>query len=991
MNANPALFLPVGIPALIAALLGPGAVRSSGAEPPPPAIVERGPHHRVWEASNIRALSNGRSITNRSSFTELETGLHYQNQQGAWVESKAEIELFQDGAVARQGQHQVIFAPNLNTVGAIDVLTPDGRRLRSHLLGLGLYDSATGNSTLIAALKDSVGELHPPNVVLYRDAFEGAAADVRYTYQKGGFVQDVIVLEKIALPQGFDQASTRLEVWTEFVNAPAPIKQEQARTGMTDESLDFGTMQIGAGRAFSLGQGDAPAVSAPVAKRWLQIDGRTFLVEAVQFKAVKDELNQLPAPRQQAAAGRPAGALQIARLDADHRPFPPARRARPKAGGEKIQMAGRPPPTRGLVLDYDLSGSLTNYVLQADRTYYVSGQVTLRGPTFEGGTVIKYANTNTAKIVIYDPGTYPVTWLASAYRPVVLTARDDHTVGEKIGTNALSGYYASTGLRFGSGGTLTLEHLRVSHAVVGVSADETILTNRHSQFVHCGDAIDSHWCNVILENVLIYGATNVFTGEMSVGTHQVTGRHVTVNQATNLANYYDVDMNFTNSLLVNVTISDLSLHTNAVVVTSSSGLFQTVGAGAHYLTTNSPYRNAGVTNLTTRLLADLKTLTTYPPVVVTPGALSNSLTLYPQAQRDTDQPDLGAHYQPIDYAFSHVYVNNATLTVQPGTVLGTYATNDNDYGIALFNNSTLVIEGTPANLARIVRHNTVQEQASTNWGARLAECVGSASSPQTVAPQVRFRFVDGSVLAQDSHHLRGYSENDFTGVFRDSQFHGGQFATEWPGLAVTNCLFERVSVAVNQENNTFDLAFHDNTFYGGALNLVQENGGTWTFKDNLFDRTAITNSGATLTHDYNAYVTNATRLGVAQTHDKTLTNAPVYLTSWLGRYYFPTNDGMLSTLLNAGSTIATNLGLYHFTTTTNQWKETNSTVDIGFHYVAANSSGQPIDTDSDGLPDYFEDTDGDGTVDSGETDWNSYNSFFGLSGTPGLQVFTPLK
>jgi hypothetical protein len=66
-------------------------------------------------------------------------------------------------------------------------------------------------------------------------------------------------------------------------------------------------------------------------------------------------------------------------------------------------------------------------------------------------------------------------------------------------------------------------------------------------------------------------------------------------------------------------------------------------------------------------------------------------------------------------------------------------------------------------------------------------------------------------------------------------------------------------------------------------------------------------------------------------------------------------------------------------------------VDIGLHYVAVNSSGEPIDTDGDGLPDYFEDANGNGSADSGETDWQSYNSLNGLTGTPGLQVFTPLK
>jgi hypothetical protein len=51
---------------------------------------------------------------------------------------------YASGAIARQGQHQVIFANNLNSAGAIDQMTPDAKRLRSNILGLAYYDRASG-------------------------------------------------------------------------------------------------------------------------------------------------------------------------------------------------------------------------------------------------------------------------------------------------------------------------------------------------------------------------------------------------------------------------------------------------------------------------------------------------------------------------------------------------------------------------------------------------------------------------------------------------------------------------------------------------------------------------------------------------------------------------------------------------------------------------------------------------------------------------------
>ena len=48
-------------------------------------------------------------------------------------------------------------------------------------------------------------------------------------------------------------------------------------------------------------------------------------------------------------------------------------------------------------------------------------------------------------------------------------------------------------------------------------------------------------------------------------------------------------------------------------------------------------------------------------------------------------------------------------------------------------------------------------------------------------------------------------------------------------------------------------------------------------------------------------------------------------------------------------------------------KEGSTKVDIGYHYVATDQYGNPIDTNSDGIPDYLSDANGNGVVDSGES------------------------
>jgi len=45
---------------------------------------------------------------------------------------------------------------------------------------------------------------------------------------------------------------------------------------------------------------------------------------------------------------------------------------------------------------------------------------------------------------------------------------------------------------------------------------------------------------------------------------------------------------------------------------------------------------------------------------------------------------------------------------------------------------------------------------------------------------------------------------------------------------------------------------------------------------------------------------------------------------------------------------------------TNQVPETNSIVDIGYHYVATDTHGNPLDSNGNGTPDYLEDVNGNG-------------------------------
>ena len=101
-----------------------------------------------------------------------------------------------------------------------------------------------------------------------------------------------------------------------------------------------------------------------------------------------------------------------------------------------------------------------------------------------------------------------------------------------------------------------------------------------------------------------------------------------------------------------------------------------------------------------------------------------------------------------------------------------------------------------------------------------------------------------------------------------------------------------------------------------------------------------------------------------------LTNSPSYQSGALGSYYYPTGYR----LIQAGDRSAASVppGLYHYTTVTtaNNVDGTN-TVSIGLHYVGVDANGNPLDTNGDGIPDYLQDANGNGKIDSGETSWTN--------------------
>ncbi|MGI8964800.1 MAG: hypothetical protein ACR2H1_01795, partial [Limisphaerales bacterium] len=458
--------------------------------------------------------------------------------------------------------------------------------------------------------------------------------------------QDIIFQEQLVSPADYnlDPDTTEIEVWTEFLNPPEPTKQSNEDKVTKQENisvLDFGDMRIGPGNAFmgsagvppagvgvlpNLGQGGKSNISlphaTPVNKKWITLEGRTFLIESIGYKSILSQLEKLPARLQAQNLKSKTKNSQLAR----GRIAPPMLEAQTEIS-EKLKVAVLDHKEQGFVLDYELSGSMTDFTFQGgDTTYYVTDTLILDGvTTIEGGAVVKFA-TYTPDLYIQFNGS--VNCLTTPYRPAIFTAVDDDSVGELIdGSTGYPGdYYASTALYSPGFTTGDLHNITVKYAMYAFQWWFEASQFRDLQVINCGIAFIRTYTAAPMYNILVNNAVYAFYG-YSV-TYDL--QHVTVNgcgELTTISGYYSQGtLLMTNCVLANVasigTYNTLAAGHNGFYnspqvgnnqTVSTASPFQSIGSGSHYLTSASGFRNVGISEINSSLLNSLQGKTTYPP------------------------------------------------------------------------------------------------------------------------------------------------------------------------------------------------------------------------------------------------------------------------------------------------------------------------------------------------------------------------------------------
>jgi Glucodextranase, domain B len=919
--------------------------------PTPYAVVSRDANSAVWQRTTYDRAPDGSLVPHIYQYKEIANGLNHL-VNGQYAPSSENVEISSDGSSASStnGAHQLYFPGDIRD-GVIKLVEADGKVIETAPICLALSDGS--NSVLLALVTNSTGAILPSgNEVIYANAFSGLNADIMFSNTKAGMSQDIVLRQQLPDPASLNlnAAKLRLQMITEFFTVSPPaisaIAVPTAAGNLEDDSLNFGLMRMGRGKAFLLGS-HSPSVR--VLKRWAEIGDRRFLIKEVPMVSIAPAMDSLP------PYASKAGATMKSTLS-KNLILPPPRLVR--ASPKKFFWAQATPPKQGLVLDYVTLNAFTNdFTFQSDTTYYVSGPVYLEGSsTFEGGAVIKYA---VGTSIWFDFDSKMVNWQTGPYRPIIFTAKDDNTVGENISGstgNPTDSYYANPALgiypRISVG---PIFNFRILYAQKAFELDYGGCELYDGQIVACQNGIMGFGGTFHLRNVL-FGGVQTNLSEVILST--VDAQNCTFDSSLHLITGQNSSASFTNCIFANISAwaddlaSGISGGPNGFVncqafgtgPTVSTSPFQTMRAGNYYLKNDCAFLNAGTADIDAVLQADLQTKTVFPPAFDYANTTVSGIWT-PQVQRDTNPtPSLGYHYAPIDYMVNGVSASG-TLTLSSGVAVAAYGS-----GFNSFSGGTLISQGTALAHNQLCFFRAVQEQPITLWCGGLIEWTGY--DPPSV---LKARFMDFNGMSGLLNLIDGYS---LQLQLQDCYVGPGWVSPNSPNSiqSYTNNLFERVYLNIDTFDWMCPVYLYNNTVRNSTvwINAMWELSGYRKIKANLFDNSTVNVVyPAYADYGYNAYYDSPTTLTPYRTGDFDL-GTLTYANGPLGNRYIDSSTA--PTLVDSGDITADRRGLFHFTTQTNQTIEAGSQVDIGYHYVALDPDGSLPTTGVPGTPDYLLDS-----------------------------------
>ncbi len=268
-------------------------------------------------AGAVRALPAPRVETEAPPSSLADSNIFMLGRNASRVPHRT-IQSVPGGARSDFGLLKVFFPLDAKEGQPLTITTADGRTLACRATFLALHDLASGQSLMLAEVTNRVGMIIGEREVIYTNCFDTLNASLRYRVSpNGNTLEQDIVLHEFGdrVPKEFSPENCQLEIWSAFYDAEPVIKETRpldlrandtsgllAPAFMDDQRLDFGSAKIVEGHAFS---STAQDERTPVAKTWARIATQDWLVETVDYMAVKSKLDLLPGARGSGSNARP--------------------------------------------------------------------------------------------------------------------------------------------------------------------------------------------------------------------------------------------------------------------------------------------------------------------------------------------------------------------------------------------------------------------------------------------------------------------------------------------------------------------------------------------------------------------------------------------------------------------------------------------------------------------------------------------------------------
>ncbi len=501
-------------------------------------VMDRGGNFKSIDTLRERTEESGRAVTVTNHYVKVQNGLHWKDAQGNWIESKPFIQPFESQLVCTGTTFRAILNNDIHTYGSVDIELPDGQRFVSHPLGIALFDPKTGRREWLAEVGSCQAAISG-NHVIYPQAIQATGnitATITYEFSVGKIQQDITFLTKPSLsPSNFKMGDdARLEMVTEIVQWPQPTANEQiikrgtndvtmVETNLSNSILRFGKAVMPLGYSFP--SGNAHRRGVPTAKKVIVTeDHRTLLLERLEWRDVAANLEALPlhadtgAPRRNEPLARKLGMPDKLVADEDRATGTFATRlarvnqTRPKS---VAALSGAALPS-GFTFDYELvDDSEGTWTFESNQTYLLDHVCYFYSIAIQADAVLKF--TPGAGIsMTYGSATFPSSGTA------ILTAVDDHSIGEKIGTGTLDGFYADPAFGASSYYSFTPSHLDIRHATTALYLGCLYGTTvDNCSFYHCNSGILGQFGgsdDISIDQVTFCDVATPYDGCISVGT-----------------------------------------------------------------------------------------------------------------------------------------------------------------------------------------------------------------------------------------------------------------------------------------------------------------------------------------------------------------------------------------------------------------------------------------------------------------------------------------